>query len=125
MPCTATVATRPRARHAAVIPPARSICDNNKSPKISPLGLVSAGMANVRIAGLPLGSGSPGAVMIESGPGWSTDAVMNLSLDIHNPTITKNVRNPFLSHLFRWRLSLHQKRQICSGSCMQNTWSLI
>ena len=48
---TATVATRPRACWAATLPPARSICESSQPPKMSPLGLASAGMATVRSAG--------------------------------------------------------------------------
>jgi hypothetical protein len=48
MPSTATVATRPRARLIAAAPPARSICAITQPPKMSPFGLVSAGIAVVR-----------------------------------------------------------------------------
>ena len=58
MESTATVAVRPPARRQAVTPPARSICAISQPPKMSPLGLVSAGMATVRIAGSPGGGAS-------------------------------------------------------------------
>ena len=51
MACTATVATRPRARRIAGTAPARSIWASSQPPKMSPLALASAGMATVRKAG--------------------------------------------------------------------------
>src|SRR3954449_4926403 len=51
MASMATVASRPRARVKAAVPAAMSICANSQPPKISPEGLVSAGMARVRTAG--------------------------------------------------------------------------
>ena len=53
MPSTATVAARPRAVSAARLPAARSIWLISQPPKMSPAGLVSAGMAMVRITGWP------------------------------------------------------------------------
>src|ERR1700692_1325560 len=47
----ATVTTRPPACRTATVAPARSIWQSSQPPKISPCGLVSAGMAMVRIAG--------------------------------------------------------------------------
>src|ERR671910_96934 len=49
MPSTATVTQRPRARRAAALPAARSICDMSQPPKTSPAGLVSDGIAIVRM----------------------------------------------------------------------------
>src|SRR5262249_29597017 len=51
MPSTATVAQRPRARCAARLPPARSICESSHPPKMSPFGLASAGIAITRTSG--------------------------------------------------------------------------
>jgi len=51
MPSTATVAQRPRARWVAKLPPARSICASSHPPKMSPLGLASAGIAMTRTSG--------------------------------------------------------------------------
>ena len=60
MSVTATVATRPLAAQVALSPPATSISDMIQPPKISPAGLVSAGMASVRTDSSPLGpSGDP------------------------------------------------------------------
>src|SRR5262249_16435535 len=56
---TATVATRPPAMRVAVIAPAPSISAMIQPPKISPPGLVSAGIAQVRAASSPRGSGGP------------------------------------------------------------------
>src|SRR3712207_1122850 len=56
MSVAATVATRPRASAPAAMPPATSIRDISQPPKMSPAGLVSAGMARVRTASSPLGS---------------------------------------------------------------------
>src|SRR5215472_8508862 len=56
MPSTATVAHRPRARRAARLPPARSICASSHPPKMSPFGLASAGMAKTRTSGSVLGN---------------------------------------------------------------------
>src|SRR5712691_10427671 len=53
---TEAVTTRPSARRVAVIAPAESISDIIQPPKISPLGLVSAGIASVRAASSPRGS---------------------------------------------------------------------
>src|SRR5579883_1692129 len=61
MPSTATVAQRPRARCAARLPPARSICDSSQPPKMSPFGLASAGIAMTRISGAVAGGAPPGA----------------------------------------------------------------
>src|SRR5262245_55520038 len=54
-PSTAMVAQRPRARRDATLPAAKSICAISQPPKMSPAGLVSDGMAMVRIAGSPWG----------------------------------------------------------------------
>ena len=68
MSVTATVATRPCANAVAVIPPATSINDMIQPPKMSPAGLVSAGIARVRTASSPLASAgvpSAGAVSVD------------------------------------------------------------
>jgi hypothetical protein len=57
MPSTVTVAQRPRTRRAAVLPAARSICAISQPLKMPPAGLVSAGMAMVRMTGAPVGDG--------------------------------------------------------------------
>src|SRR5918995_909207 len=49
MPSTATVTQRPRARRAAALPAAKSICAISQPPKMSPAGLVSEGIAIVRM----------------------------------------------------------------------------
>src|SRR3954464_3147929 len=56
MPDTATVTTRPSARSVAVIFPALSISAMSQPPKMSPRGLVSAGIARVRLASPPRGA---------------------------------------------------------------------
>src|SRR5437660_1532164 len=56
MPSTATVAQRPRARCAARLPPARSICESSQPPKISPFGFASAGIAITRTSGMVCGN---------------------------------------------------------------------
>jgi hypothetical protein len=56
MRSTATVTTRPLATVVADIFPAMSISDMIQPPKISPLGLVSVGMASTREASSPRGS---------------------------------------------------------------------
>src|SRR5436190_13898473 len=53
---TATVTTRPPACGVADILPAESIKDMIQPPKISPFGLLSAGIARVREASSPFGS---------------------------------------------------------------------
>src|SRR2546421_961351 len=53
---TETVTTRPRACGVADIFPAESISAMIQPPKMSPLGLQSAGIARVREASSPLGS---------------------------------------------------------------------
>src|SRR5580704_15324999 len=58
MAVIATVTTRPRACLVATVPPARSICDSNQPPKISPCGLASAGIAMARSAGSDCGGAS-------------------------------------------------------------------
>jgi len=45
------LAHRPRARRAARLPPARSICASSHPPKMSPFGLASAGIAKTRTSG--------------------------------------------------------------------------
>jgi hypothetical protein len=59
---TATVTTRPFACWVAVIFPAESISAMSQPPKMSPIGLVSAGIARVRLASPPRGAAaaSPG-----------------------------------------------------------------
>ena len=47
---TDTVAQRPRARRAAALPAARSICAISQPPKMSPAAFVSPGIAMVRTA---------------------------------------------------------------------------
>src|SRR4051812_10238043 len=59
MPAIATVTTRPFARRVATVLPARSIWHRSQPPKMSPCGLVSAGMAMARSAGSLSGSTSP------------------------------------------------------------------
>src|SRR5580700_10557022 len=68
----ATVTTRPPARRTATVPPARSIWHSSQPPKMSPCGLVSAGMAMVRIAGSVSGGTSTAAdgVAVGSGIGF-------------------------------------------------------
>ena len=56
MASSATVTTRPCDRSTPAMPPATSICDSTQPPKISPLALVSAGMAIVRTVNSPRGS---------------------------------------------------------------------
>src|SRR4051794_4866702 len=56
---TDAVTTRPPARRVAVIAAAASISDMVQPPKISPSGLVSAGIAQVRAASSPRGPGGP------------------------------------------------------------------
>src|ERR1700688_3016281 len=58
MPVIATVTTRPFARRVAAALPARSICDTNQPPKMSPCGLVSIGIAMAQSVGLVLGGPS-------------------------------------------------------------------
>src|ERR1700747_2093289 len=70
MPSTATVAQRPRARRTAALAPARSICAISQPPKMSPDGLVSAGIAIARINGSP--------------SGWSTKFGISVLLSIDN-----------------------------------------
>ena len=52
MASTATVTLRPSAMRMAMLPAARSICAISQPPKMSPDGLVSAGMAITRIIAL-------------------------------------------------------------------------
>src|SRR3990170_8413787 len=79
MASTATVAARPAARALAVMPPAISICDSTQPPKMSPLGLASAGMASVRVARVPRGLVTCSAVM---GFGTSHGQRVSAQLDI-------------------------------------------
>src|SRR5690606_24843243 len=55
MPSTATVTTRPLTRSMAAMAPAMSIWLITQPPKMSPAGLVSAGMARVLMVSAPLG----------------------------------------------------------------------
>src|ERR1700693_3897819 len=61
MPAIATVTTRPRARRVANVLPARSIWHSSQPPKMSPCGLVSAGIATARSAGSASGAVSTGS----------------------------------------------------------------
>src|SRR5271166_2540428 len=56
MASTAIVTTRPWARSTAAMPPAWSIWLNTQPPKMSPLALVSFGMATRRTVSSPCGS---------------------------------------------------------------------
>src|SRR5690606_8166900 len=56
MASTATVTTRPWQRSTAAIAPAMSIWLITQPPKMSTAGLVSAGMASVRMVSEPVGS---------------------------------------------------------------------
>src|SRR5687768_239896 len=67
---TAIVATRPRARRIAALPPARSISPISQPPKMSPEGLASAGMAVVRSSG----AWSGGASRVGGRAGMASDA---------------------------------------------------
>src|SRR5579864_948128 len=58
MAVIAIVTTRPTARRVATVEPARSIWHRSQPPKMSPCGLVSAGMAMARSAGSDAGSTS-------------------------------------------------------------------
>src|SRR5271154_1467607 len=51
MPSTAAVTQRPFERRLATLVAAKSICHISQPPKMSPEGLVSAGMVVVRITG--------------------------------------------------------------------------
>src|SRR5690606_5962962 len=62
---TATVTTRPVTRSTAAMAPAMSIWLITQPPKMSPAGLVSAGMARVRMVSVPEGSAA-GSVMVRS-----------------------------------------------------------
>src|SRR2546428_4808815 len=60
---TATVATRPRARCPAMVPPAMSTCAMIQPPKMSPFWFASAGIGMTRSAGCLSGSFSMLQVM--------------------------------------------------------------
>src|SRR3981081_1530196 len=64
IPVMATVATRPCARCDATLPPARSIWASSQPPKMSPLGLASAGIAMARKAGSPASEAGECAVFL-------------------------------------------------------------
>jgi hypothetical protein len=55
IPSIATVTTRVLATFAARMPLPKSICEMIQPPKMSPLGLVSAGIAMVRMTSSPFG----------------------------------------------------------------------
>jgi hypothetical protein len=57
---TAIVTTRPRAHSTPAMPPAWSMCAITQPPKMSPLALVSAGIAMVRTVSAPRGTLSSG-----------------------------------------------------------------
>src|SRR3954447_26608585 len=73
-PSTATVAQRPRARRAAVSPAAKFICDISQPPKMSPAGLVSAGMAIGRMAALRRSRVGPDMTQLPWA-GWTSTAI--------------------------------------------------
>src|SRR5947208_669047 len=68
---TTSVTTRPRARSTPAMPPAWSMCAITQPPKISPLALVSAGIAMVRTVSSPRGA----AVLDSSLRGVAPDIV--------------------------------------------------
>jgi hypothetical protein len=68
MSVTAAVTTRPCAQRVAVMAPAASIWAMIQPPKMSPDGLMSAGIASARAASSPLGlSRSADGAWAESG----------------------------------------------------------
>src|SRR6056297_32107 len=66
------VATRPWARRHAGTAPAKSIWARSQPPKMSPLGLVSAGIAIVRKAGSPGGGAAGSTGRVSPAPGRFT-----------------------------------------------------
>src|SRR5690625_7438710 len=81
----ATVATRPRASLRAEMEPAMSIWDSSQPPKMSPLALVSLGMATVCRASSPLGTGASS---------WSSSWLM-----VSSPAVTS--RRPIRGEIGR------------------------
>src|SRR3569832_2651493 len=85
MASAATVAVRPPARRTATVAAARSIWAICQPPKMPPEGLVSAGMAMVRIAGAsaggPWGLGARGG---GGGLGVAPDSAMKRPLFLPN-----------------------------------------
>src|SRR5262245_28014401 len=65
---TAMVTTRPCARSTPAMPPAWSMRDSTQPPKMSPLALVSAGMALMRTVSSPRGVSESDVVVIEAVP---------------------------------------------------------
>src|SRR5262249_22766022 len=78
MPVTATVTTRPHARRVAIVVPARSIWQSSQPPKMSPCGLVSAGIAIARKAGSVFVAGS----LVSNGLGmnWTCPLITQTSI---------------------------------------------
>src|SRR6516225_10916490 len=122
MPVMATVTARPLERRVATVVPARSICDSSQPPKMSPCGLVSAGIAMARTAGsicggFAGGTGvfiderdcSPGPDMRNAAVVTSARAVVAFTSDMLNPAARKLQGDQWLGasgrieQMFDWR----------------------
>src|SRR6516164_3590238 len=97
MPSTATVAHRPRARCAAKLPPARSICESSHPPKMSPLGLASAGIAKTRTSGSVRGN-SAGDPVAPAARGVATCDILK-SFERGNGGEDENRNGVYISHV--------------------------
>src|ERR1700686_3868880 len=94
----ATVTTRPPACRTATVAPARSIWQSSQPPKISPCGLVSAGMAMVRIAG----SASGGTSTAVEGPAVGSDIGLQSALMDANLTTLAHLAISSVTNLLNW-----------------------
>src|SRR5580700_4002056 len=98
MAVMATVTTRPPVRRTATDAPARSIWHNSQPPKISPCGLVSAGMAMVRIAG----SVSGGTSTAVEGAAVGSDIGLQSALMDANWTTLAHLAISSVTNLLNW-----------------------
>src|SRR3954454_11190996 len=78
MSVTAAVTTRSCAQRVAVIAPAASIWAMIQPPKMSPDGLMSAGIARVRAASSPLGPSTSAGGTATGATGWSAERELNI-----------------------------------------------
>src|SRR3954471_14397835 len=102
MSVTAAVTTRSCAQRVAVIAPAASIWAMIQPPKMSPDGLISAGIARVRAASSPLGpstsAGGTAAGATGQLAGWSAERELNIGqpLGLRRSSPRLNAVSPFM-----------------------------
>src|SRR5215813_3576578 len=118
---TEIVTTRPCARSTPAMPPAWSMRDSTQPPKMSPLALVSAGMALMRTVSSPRGLSSIMSASPLFRRSYSNDFVVRDAL-ICRPAVRTHPHQPelfhaqrLLGHLLPLDLQSRQARRLCQA----------